>query len=116
MADADSNFVRHARRELELLHEDEDVISGLCNIVQAFADMGHSGGSIEPTINLLDKLLRFENLTPLTNNPDEWEDVGHGLWQSRRNPAAFSDDGGKHFRLTTTKSITYASKEYVTNG
>lgn len=38
----DSLLVDHARRELALLGEDQFVIDGLCRVVQAFADMGHS--------------------------------------------------------------------------
>lgn len=101
-----SRLVEHARRELEIIGEEEHTIQGICNIMQAFADMGHSGGSASVVIPWLDKLFRFKNLTPLTDDPDEW--VHHdestwgqpgGIWQNSRNSEAFSTDGGKTYRF-----------------
>ncbi len=40
-----SNLVDHAKRELELLGEDPKFVEGYINVIKAFADMGHSGGS-----------------------------------------------------------------------
>lgn len=101
-----SNLVMHARRELTLLGEDKDTADGIVRMVAAFADMGHSGGSAAVTIPMVSALLRFENLTPLTNDPEEWMAVGRDtwgdddmVWQSRRNPGAFSHDGGKSYYL-----------------
>lgn len=94
-----SRLVEHARRELELFGEDEDVIEGIVHVVQAFADCGHSGGSAPFAIAYLEKLLRFEPLRPITANPEEWEDrsdmSGYPLWQNIRDARAFSEDGGK---------------------
>lgn len=101
-----SNLVDHAKRELELLGEDPRVIDGYLKVIQAFADMGHSGGSASVAIPTIEALLLFKNLTPLTDNPDEWiqhsEDVwgaSGGIYQSKRNPEAFSKDGGKTYYL-----------------
>lgn len=95
-----SNLIEHARRELEILGEEKSTIEGYLKVVKAFADMGHSGGSAEVAIPVIEKLLRFENLKPLTNNPSEWEDrsemSGHPLWQNKRNPRFFSTDGGRY--------------------
>lgn len=95
----ESNFVRHARRELELLGEDEDVIKWFCSVMRAWASFGHSGGSHYACLSYMEPLLCFQNLTPLSSDPEEWvlheEDVsGHPeLYQSKRNPAAMSTDG-----------------------
>ncbi len=94
-----SNLVDHARRELALIGEDPETVKGLCRVVQAFADMGHSGGSASIAIPMLERLLRFKPLAPLTYAPDEWfkhEDGGdgHPLWQNIRDSAVFSTDGG----------------------
>lgn len=100
-----SNLVRHARYELTRYGEDQDVIEGIVSVVRAFADCGHSGGSAPYAIAYLEKLLRFQPLTPLTNDPSEWEDrtkiSGYPLWQSRRNGEAFSEDGGLTYYLIT---------------
>lgn len=102
----DSSLVDHARRELELINEEPSVIAGYLKIVQAFADMGHSGGSAAVAIPVINALLRFKNLKPLTDDPNEWahhdEDVwgqDGGIWQNKRNSEAFSQDGGKTYYL-----------------
>ena len=100
-----SNLVDHARRELELIGEDAETVAGLLAVVQAFADMGHSGGSASVAIPMLNELLQFKNLRPLTNDPAEWQDQsepsGYAMWQNIRNGEAFSDDGGKtHWLLS----------------
>lgn len=123
-----SNLVEHARRELDLLGEEESIILGYLEMIQIFADMGHSGGSASVFVPTLNRLMRFENLKPLTDDPDEWffhgEDTsGHpeGMWQNRRNGEAFSHDGGKTYYLLServidedrfgTKSIEYTHHE-----
>lgn len=101
----ESNLVKHARHELELVGEDPEVIEGYLKVVQAFADMGHSGGSASVAIPVLHLLFQFKNLKPLTNDPEEW--VCHkdpspgepGLWQNTRNSEAFSMDGGRTYQL-----------------
>lgn len=98
-----SNLVTHARRELAIIGEDEWVTEGVVKIVQAFADMGHSGSSAEAVADLLDRLLRYQPLTPLTDDPDEWmdrkEESGYALWQNMRDSSAFSYDGGRSYWL-----------------
>jgi hypothetical protein len=100
-----SNLVDHARRELRIIGEDPDTINGLCKVVRAFDDMGHSGSSAPHAIAYLEKILRFEPLTELTDDPAEWIDRhAEGLfplpfWQSKRNSEAFSTDGGKTYTL-----------------
>jgi hypothetical protein len=101
----ESNLVAHARRELRIIGEDTDTIRGICRVVQAFADMGHSGGSAHFTALYLDKLLRYQPLSELTDDPGEWIDrhadgtTPLPLWQSKRNSEAFSTDGGKTYYL-----------------
>lgn len=105
-----SNLVEHARRELKALGEDSQTTEGLLKVVQAFADMGHSGGSASVAIPMIEKLLRFENLTPLTDDPEEWFFHGSdvwgeepGVWQNTRNGEAFSKDGGKTYYLLSER-------------
>lgn len=94
------NFlVDHARHELEILGVAEDDKQNILNVVQAFADAGHSGSSDAWSIGLIAKLLKFENLTPLTDDPAEWNDVGEGMWQNVRRSEAFSLNGGRSYYL-----------------
>ena len=102
----ESNLVKHAKRELELLGEEQEVVDAYMKIVKIFSDMGHSGSSGFIYIRTLNRLLLFENLTGLTDDPDEWfhhtEEVWGepgGIWQNVRNGEAFSSDGGKTYTL-----------------
>lgn len=94
----DSNLVKHARRELELLGEDSDFAESIVLSIAAFSNFGHSGASAAIAVEYLNKLLRYENLTPLTSSAEEWLDrseiSGYPLWQNVRNPAVFSKDSG----------------------
>ena len=94
-----SNLVNHAKRELEMIGEEPEIVEGYLKMIRIFAKMGHSGGSASVFIPTLNQLLQFKNLMPLTNNPNEWNDVGNKMWQNNRNSAAFSNNGGKTYWL-----------------
>jgi hypothetical protein len=101
-----SNLVRHARRELAMLGEDAETTEGLVKVIQTFADMHPSGGMASIFIPMINELLQFHNLTPLTDNPDEWalvnlqiSDLDDNIWQNIRRSEAFSNDGGKTYYL-----------------
>lgn len=103
-AGKESNLVTHARRELELIGEDKDVIEWYLGCVRAFVEYGHSGGSAMATLPVLEKLLRHNNLAPLTDDPDEWHkhsaemwDGVSGVWQNKRNTKMFSSDKGRSY-------------------
>lgn len=101
----ESPLVAHARRELRIFGEDPQLTAGLVRVARAFAGMGHSGTSAPHCADLLDKLFRYQPLTDLTDDPDEWIDrhaegmTPTPLWQSRRDSEAFSTDGGKTYTL-----------------
>jgi hypothetical protein len=102
-------LVDHAKKELELAglfdpDSDYDGMLGtaVMELVTQFADQGHSGCSAAMTTDLFSRLASWENLTELTDNPEEWNDVsewqnGKPGWQSTRSPSCFSDDGGKTY-------------------
>jgi hypothetical protein len=100
----DSPLVDHARRELALIGEDDWLTNGLCKVVAAFAEMGHSGFSAEHCTTVLEKLLRYQPLSPITDDPAEWLDRaremgGEPFWQNTRDSRAMSTDGGKTYTL-----------------
>lgn len=95
-------LAEHARRELELCGqyaEDAAYSESIISAVEAFASYGHSGGSAMVAREQLHDLLGYKPLSPLTDDPAEWEDrsaiSGAPLWQNRRDPGVFSADGGK---------------------
>lgn len=104
----DSPLVDHARRELGLIGEDQWITDGLCKAVAAFAEMGHSGFSAAHSTAVLDKLLRYQPLSPITDDAVEWEDrsemSGYPLWQNVRDSRAMSRDGGKTYTLVDEES------------
>jgi hypothetical protein len=112
-----SNLVDHARRELALIGEEKWLTDGLCKVIAAFAEMGHSGFSAEHSTAALEKLLRFQPLGPLTDDPAEWEDrsemSGYPVWQNLRDPRAMSKDGGKTYTLVDEEPKTSDSGQPV---
>ena len=102
MEEKKSNLVLHAERELKLAgmfdkdaDYDGELAPAILEVVKTFSKYGHSGMSASIAISVLEKLLRFQTLTPITSNSDEWMEVGTSMWQNKRNPAIFSKDGGK---------------------
>lgn len=106
----DGNLVAHARRELARIGEDSDVVEWFVRVVREFASYGHSGGSASICIPRLNQLLQYEPLSPLTDDPAEWEDrsemSGRPWWQSVRNPRAMSHDSGKTYWLVSDSATT----------
>jgi hypothetical protein len=108
VSEPDSNLVRHARVELTRLGEHPHTIDLYLEVIRAFSKMGHSGSSARFATPVILKLLQFEPLMPLTNDPNEWQYHGeevwgekNGIWQNRRDGRMFSSDGG----------LTYTSVE-----
>jgi len=105
-------LVYHAHRELSLAGlGDEDADYGgmlekaVLELIETFDNQGHSGASAAITIHLFHELVNWRTLSPLTDDPDEWQSVsevtGEEMWQSKRRPDAFSTDGGKtHYLLS----------------
>lgn len=104
-----SNIRDHAERELELLVNQpsategpDDVMDeyearvhqGVMELLEVFINQHHSGMSAQWTLALFRDLANFKALTPLTDNPAEWNEVGEGTWQSTRQSSCFSRDGG----------------------
>ena len=112
-----SELVKHAKRELELaglFDKDSDYNGMLGNaaleIIEVFARQGHSGYSASVTTSIVEKLMRYEPLTALTYNPDEWNDVsemsGEPMWQNKRKVSVFSEDGGKtHYDIDEPETV-----------
>lgn len=85
--------------------EDYAQYIGKCvwDICKLFASQEHSGFSAKITLDLVKRVLIDEQpLTPLTNDPNEWEDISaqegeEGHFQSKRRFSCFSDDNLKTY-------------------
>jgi hypothetical protein len=101
------SLIEHAQTELRragMYDADADygpgaIAGAVMEIVEVFAKQGHSGMSAMYTLSLAEKILRFQPLTPLTSDPNEWMDQsaisGTPMWQNKRCSTCFSTDGGK---------------------
>ena len=101
-----SNMTTHAERELDIIGmKDEEGMNGMMrkhilHMIEEFAAEGHSGFSASYAIQCLEKLLRFEPLSPLMGTDDEWVDVaeynGSPMWQNKRCSRVFKDETGAY--------------------
>jgi len=107
MAEPESNLFAHARYELERIGEEPFTVEWYLSVVRAFAAFGHTGTSAAVTLSVLERLLRFEPLTELTDDPAEWIDRSHVTlqpwWQNARDGRAMSHDGGKTYWLVNER-------------
>ena len=100
----------HAEQEMRIagLYDKESDYGGMIpesvlKTVDSFREAGHSGGSAALTISILNKVLRYQTLTPINSDPQYWMEVQEehagrkGVWQSTRDGTYFSEDGGKTF-------------------
>jgi hypothetical protein len=120
----------HALYELDkagLTGKDADyggmIATAVLELIKTFSNQGHSGFSASMVREIFNKLSNFETLTEITSDPKEWEDRteisdGQILFQNKRNPAIFSEDGGKTWWHVDDKiikeSIKYALNSYKT--
>jgi len=108
----------HAERELYaagLFNKDSDYGALIGKSVLAAAKewgkVGHSGASHQIALAAFNKVINFEVLTPLTSDPNEWNDIsdmcGKNNWQSKRQSNCFSADGGKTYYCQDELSAHY---------
>lgn len=122
-----AGLVDHAKKELELaglFDKDSDydgmIGKAVMELCKCFSGQGHSGFSAGIVLDLFRRLGKYEQLTPVTDNPKDWNDIsemgGKGdpkMWQSKRNPALFSENGGKsYYDVDDKKRLKTRSKKY----
>jgi len=100
----------HARVELEaagLFDKDSDyggmLGDSVMELVDKFADQGHSGFSAYLCIDLFSRVAKYEPLTPLTGKPDEWveagEEGGEILYQNKRCSTVFKVGNAQAYNI-----------------
>ena len=65
---------------------------GTLELLKVFTEQGHSGMSAPYAVSLFEKLAMWKPIMPLTGEDDEWNDMGDGVWQNRRNSAVFKHE------------------------
>ena len=114
--------LKHARTELEragMFKADSDyggmLGPAIMKMCEVFASEGHSGGSAAISAQIFNLLAKYEPLTPLTGEADEWNEIGEGVFQNRRCSRVFKENGeaydinGKVFR--EPNGASYTSRE-----
>ncbi len=100
-----SNLVAHAERELEFLKTgdemNEAMRTGIIDMVKLFGEQGHSGFSASYAVNMLQKILRFEPVRPLTGEDDEWliHDADGCYAQNKRCGRVFKEKDGRAYDI-----------------
>ncbi len=105
------SLIKHAEFELRKAglfeaNSDYDGKLGLAvlEIVKVFAAQGFSGYSAQMAAAYINKLVKFQVLSPITNNPEEWQEIDKDTWQSKRQPSLFSADAGLTYYDVDDKS------------
>ena len=107
-----SALYEYAKKELERIEkgcEDKESLSmqqainkNILELIDVFSNQHHSGFTASYVIDILQRLLHYKPLTPLTGEDDEWEDVtSYGYdtptFQNKRCSAVFKDDRGAYW-------------------
>lgn len=118
-------LVEHAAYELTKAgianHEDSDarkVARDIMALVRRFEKQDHSEKNAPVVLQAFETLCNFLPLTPITDDPEEWEKFEidrknvdtneiekRVVWQSRRAPSLFSEDKGKTFTDQRTGKV-----------
>lgn len=92
-----SPLEEHVQRELEKIDLPEEVKTNIRIITSLYSAYGYFGRTEYEVAEKIMSLVKFKNLSPLTDDPEEWEQMQEGLWKNKRNGGAFSQNGGETF-------------------
>jgi hypothetical protein len=122
-----SNLLKHAERELKFIgYDGKDEYNNMAKaaimeLLTTFANQGHSGFSANYIVNLFNKLAKYETLSPLKGNDDEWGNVSDmsgdrkTLFQNNRDGRVFKNDDGAFFTeaiiWTESGESSYTNKD-----
>jgi hypothetical protein len=104
------NLLDHAKQELKYIGMDIDnsdeinlsMTKDILELVSVFSDQGHSGFSANYCINILEKILRFEPLSPLTGEDSEWVLLDYDpnmKFQNKRSSTVFKREDGTAYDI-----------------
>lgn len=107
------NLYEHAKSELDLIYSEEllkDDISrtmydNILQLIEVFSKQGHSGHSASYCAGAFNQLAKFEILTPIVDNSDEWNAIDsdmlpnkkNTLFQNNRISTVFKENGRSYY-------------------
>ena len=105
-----SNLQTHAKQEFiaagwctEDGHFDDDmqelICEQVCELLKVFSQQGHSGCSAPYLLNLFNKLAKFESISPITGQANEWCMVTDNLYQNIRCSAIFKNNDDRPYYI-----------------
>ena len=117
------NLLEHAKNELDvagLLHseckEQQVMNKNILELVETFSNQRHSGSTANYVISIVEELLKFKPIRPLTGAEDEWVEVGEGLYQNKRCSSVFKKNDEAYdingYYIEDQKGVTYTNSEY----
>ena len=120
-----NSSVEYAKSELARITKDRDGLQDAINknildIVELFASQGHGVLSAGYAMSVLERLLRFNPLTPLTGEDDEWADVSYEMgkknFQNKRCSSVFktTDAQGNIIEVYDIDAIAYSDNGGLT--
>lgn len=120
------DLVQYAKSELSRIEKDEDGMQDLANaeileIVTVFEKQGNNLFSACYVLSMLEQLLRFKPVTPLTGNDGEWNEIhvtenGVRIYQNERCSSVFKDVDarGNVIRCVDTDGIAVSDNGGIT--
>ena len=120
-----SSSVEYAKSELARITKDGDGLQDVINknildIIELFASQGHSGFTAGYAMSILERLLRFKPITPLTGEDDEWinvsDEMGQRCFQNKRCSSVFktTDAQGNTIEVHDIDAIAYSDNGCLT--
>lgn len=116
-----NNILEQCQEDTEALKLQKQINKDILDIINLFSKQGHSGGSASYVISVLNRLLHYKPLTPLTGNDDEWEDITkYGVddtcYQNKRYPAVFKDKDNRAYNVEGKAFSDDNGHTWYTNG
>lgn len=114
-----------AEQELKLagydINDPEDgpnrwLAEGTLELLNMFSEQGHSGMSAPYAVTLFEKLASWKPLSPLTGEPNEWNNVGESTWQNRRNSVVFKGEDGQAYWIEGRVFWEWATHPEIDDG
>lgn len=90
------DLIEYAKSELDRIYDEEALkepynkmaYDAIMELITTFSNQGHSGFSRSYVLKYFSRLAEFKPITPLTGEPDEWDEI-HGTWQNKRCSSVF---------------------------